>query len=130
MIFSLIPCISPAITLHSRIRTKGGVCVYSNVSACGAMPARWFRFIKKKKKYCSSWKHALVQPVPEKGDLLNLLMSIFLSGRFVSDIVDGSTSPILFFMNIGVPQDYILSPTFFLLLINDILSLIDNQLVS
>ncbi len=70
------------------------------------------------------WNKALLSKLPSFVFYLSLcsFISILLSGRSISAVVDGHCSfpkPI----NSDVPQGSVLSPTLFLLLINDLLSI-------
>ena len=77
------------------------------------------------------WNWGLISKLPSFGFPPSLcsLISSFLSDRSISVIVDGSTST-PFPINSGVPQGSVLSPTFFLLFINDLLSSTNNPIHS
>ena len=77
------------------------------------------------------WHSALLAKLPSFGipPYLCDLLSSFLSERTISVVVDGSTSS-TFHINCGVPQGSVLSPTLFLLSINDLLHSTSNTLHS
>ena len=77
------------------------------------------------------WHKSLLSKLPSFGfppSICTLLLD-YLSNRSLSVVVDGSVSPPQS-INSGVPQGCVLSPTLFLIFINDLLSITSNSIHS
>src|ERR1044072_3127835 len=77
------------------------------------------------------WHKALISKLPSFGIYPSLcdLLSNFLSGRSIAAVVDGHRSSYKF-INSVVPQGSVLSPTLFLIFINDLLSITSSPIPS
>src|SRR5678815_4322647 len=77
------------------------------------------------------WHESLLSKLPSFGFPPShcSLMSSFLASRSISAVVDGATSS-SFSVNSDVPQGSVLSPTLFLLFINDLLNCTSNSIHS
>ena len=77
------------------------------------------------------WHANLINKLDAYGFHPNILKLIqnFLTNRYISVSIDGSTSESKL-INAGVPQGSVLSPTLFLIYINELLKITNNRLES